>query len=200
MLALVHDLPTIWHAPTTPHVERKPLGRLLMQDVPLTRRATTMPMAIRWPTHAGPLLALPRPRRAGDARRTAPVVLARLRDLAASQTDRPLALRRTHEGDTAGVGGAVTAAHVQGLRWRSALPRRRPPPPAQPREAGRSAARAAAALRHGDVSTSAAWGLAGQWASLQAAPHHPRWITRTPDRLAVLRTPVRQRPPRHAPA
>ena len=200
ILALVHDLPTIWHAPTTTHVERKPLVRLLMKDVPLTRRATTMHMAIRWHTHAWTILEIPRPRRSGDARRTSPVVLARLRELAASHTDRQLALILNHEGDTAGVGGAVTAAKVQWLRWRYALPRLRPPPPDQAREDGRYAARAAAALRQVDVSTSAAWCIAGQLASLQAAPHHPRWITLTPERIAVLRKPVRQRQPRHAPA
>jgi hypothetical protein len=200
MLALAHDLPTIWHAPTTTHVERKHLVRFLMQDVPRTRRATTMPMAIRWHTHACTRREIPRPRRSCDTRRTSPVVLARLRELAASHTDRQLALLLHHEGYTAGLGGAFTAAKVQWLRWRYALPRLRPTPPDQPREDGRYAARAAAALLQVDVSTMADWCIAGQLESIQAAPHHPRWITLTPERLAVLRTPIRQRQPRHSPA
>ena len=200
ILALVHDLPTIWHAPTTTHVERKQLVRFLIKDVTLTRRVTTIQIAIRWHTHACTMLEIPRPRHSCDTRRTSPVVLARLRELAASHTDRQLALILNHEGYTAGLGGAFTAAKVQWLRWRYALPRLRPTPPDQPREDGRYSARAAATLLQVDVSTIADWCIAGQLESIQAAPHHPRWITLTPERIAVLRKPVRQRKPRHSPA
>jgi hypothetical protein len=46
------------------------------------------------------------------------------------------------------------------------------------------------------VGTIADWCLAGRLDCLQAAPHHPRWITLTPERIAALRKPVRQRKPR----
>ena len=199
ILALVHDLPTGWRAPTTPPVERKHLGRFLIQEVTRTRRATTIQMAIRWHIHAWTTLEIPRPLRSCDARRPSPPVRARLRELAASHTDRPRALVLHHEGYTAGLGGAFTAATVQWLRWRYALPRPRPTPPDQPREDGRYAARAAAAFRQVDVSTMADWCTAGQLESLQEAPHHPRWITLPPERIAALRTSVRQRNPRHSP-
>ena len=199
ILALVHDLPTVWHAPTTTHVERQQLVRFLIKDVPLTRRATTIQMAIRWQPHACTTLEIPRPLRSCDTRRTSPAVLARIGELATSHTDRQLALLLHHEGYTAGLGGAFTAAKVQWLRWSDALPRPRPTPPEQPREDGRYSARAAAALLQVDVSTIADWCTTGQLAYLQEAPHHPRWITLPPERIAALRQPIQQRQPRHSP-
>ena len=185
ILDLVSDLPAVWHAPTTTHIERKQLVRFLLKDVTLTRRATTIQGAIRWQTHACTPLAIPRPRRSCDVRRTSPAVLARIRELAVSHTDQQRAIVLNHEGYTSGLGGPFTAAKVQWLRWNYTLPRPQPLPPDQPRGDGRYSARAAAALLHVDVSTMAQWCNAGQLEYLQEAPHHPRWITLTPERIAA---------------
>jgi hypothetical protein len=50
-----------------------------------------------------------------------------------------------------------------------------------------------------DVSTIADWCRSGRLDAVQAAPHHPRWITLTPEIIATLRKPVRQRKPRRRP-
>jgi DNA invertase Pin-like site-specific DNA recombinase len=196
---LASDLPAVWHAPTTTHVERKQLMRFLVKDVTLTRRITTIHVAIRWQTHACTTLELPRPRRSCDVRRTSPAVLTRIQELAVSHNDQQIALVLNHEGYTSGLGGPFTAAKVQWLRWNYALPRPQPLPPDQPRGDGRYSARAAAALLNVDVSTIAQWCNMGQLEYLQEASHHPRWITLTPERIAALRKPVRQRKPRHSP-
>jgi len=199
ILALVSDLPAVWHAQTTTHVERKQLVRFLIKDVTLTRRATTIQVAIRWQTHACTTFELPRPLRSCDARRTSPAVLARIRELAASHTDHQIATVLNQDGYTAGLGGAFTGAKVQWIRWKYALPRPHPSRPDQPRGDGRYSARTAAALLNVDVSTIAEWCNAGRLESLQEAPHHPRWITLTPEHIAALRKPLRQRKPRHSP-
>jgi hypothetical protein len=61
---------------------------------------------------------------------------------------------------------------------------------------GRYSARAAAELLNVDVGTIADWALAGRLDAVQDAPHHPRWILLTPDTIAALRKPARQRKPR----
>src|SRR2546421_3173895 len=52
ILALAHDIPTVWHAPTTSHAERKQLVRYLMKDVTLTKREKDIEVRIRWQTEA----------------------------------------------------------------------------------------------------------------------------------------------------
>jgi hypothetical protein len=62
MIALVHDLPAVWHAKTTTHAERKHVVRLRIQDVMLTKFAQTVRVHVRWPTHACSTLEVPRPK------------------------------------------------------------------------------------------------------------------------------------------
>ena len=85
ILALAQDLPTVWQAPTTTHVERKQL-RCLIKDVTLTKQAGTIHVAIRWQTEACTTLEVPRPRSA-DLRRTDPTVIRRIGELAPGHTD-----------------------------------------------------------------------------------------------------------------
>ncbi|MDQ5853278.1 MAG: recombinase family protein, partial [Chloroflexota bacterium] len=77
ILALAQDVPTVWHAPTTTPAERKQLLRFLVKDVTLTKRPTTIYIAIRWQTDACTTLEIPRPQRSCDQRRTAPAVVER---------------------------------------------------------------------------------------------------------------------------
>jgi hypothetical protein len=197
LLELARELPAVWPAPTTPAAERTPRRRFVVQDVTRTRRATTMALAMRWPTQACTTRALPRPRRSCDARRTHPAVVARLRELARPQTDRHLALVRHPHGDTPGLGGPFTPSTVPWMRWQCARPRSGPAHPRahadRPRGEGRYAARVAAARLHVAVGTMADWGHAGRLASRQAAPHPPRWSTRTPEVITAWRQPVRRR-------
>src|SRR5262245_1438357 len=61
ILALAQDVPAVWAAATTSHPERKQLLRCLMKDVTLTKRATTITVAIRWQTEACTLVEIPPP-------------------------------------------------------------------------------------------------------------------------------------------
>jgi DNA invertase Pin-like site-specific DNA recombinase len=202
ILALASDLPAVWHASTTTHAERKQLLRFLVKDVTLTRRDTTIAIAIRWQTQACTTLEIPRPLRSCDARRTKPAVVDRIRVLAPSHTDRQIAILLNQDGYTAGLGGPFTASKVEWIRWKYTLPRSCPERPVahadRPRGDGRYSARAAAELLNVDVGTIADWCNAGRLEAIQEAPHHPRWITLTPAIIAALRKPVRQRWSRHA--
>jgi DNA invertase Pin-like site-specific DNA recombinase len=202
ILALARDLPAVWHAPTTTDAERTQRLRFVVKDVTLTRRETTMAIAIRWQPQAGTTLEIPRPLRSCDARRTNPAVVDRLRARAPRQTDRHLALWRNQHRDTPGLGGAFTASRVQWIHWQDALPRRCPEHPLahadRPRGAGQYSAWAAAERLNVAVGTIAAWCHAGRLAYLQEAPHHPRGITLTPEVIAAWRKPVRWRWSRYA--
>src|SRR5439155_1177598 len=61
IIALVHDLPAVWHAKTTTHAERKHVMRLLIKDVMLTKLAQAVRVDVRWHTHACSTLEVPRP-------------------------------------------------------------------------------------------------------------------------------------------
>jgi hypothetical protein len=129
ILELASDLPAVWHAPTTTAAERKPRLRFLVNDVTLTHRETTIAIAIRWQTQACTTLAIPRPLRSCDARRTNPAVVDRIRELARKHPDRHIALLLNQHGYTPGLGGLFTASKVQWLRWQYALPRSCPEHP-----------------------------------------------------------------------
>jgi len=202
ILALAQDVPAVWAAATTSHPERKQLLRCLMKDVTLTKRATTITVAIRWQTEACTLVEIPRPARSCDRRRTPLAVVARIRILAPHHTDSQIATVLNQEGLTPGLGGAFTASKVAWIRYVSAIPAGCPEAPGVcpdgQRGDGRYSARTAAQLLNVDVSTIADWCRAGQLEYVQHTPHSPRWITLTPERLAALRKPVRQRKPRRA--
>ena len=200
ILALAQDLPAVWHAAAATPATRKQLLRCLVKDVTITKRETTIHLGVRWQTDACTAVEIPRPPRSCELRRTPAAVVARIRDLAPTHSDPEIAAVLEAEGHRPGLGGVFTAAKVQWVRWRYGLPRSRPARPAarseHPRADGRYSARAAAELLNVDVGTIADWCTAGRLDCLQEAPHHPRWITLTPERIAALRKPVRQRKPR----
>src|SRR5262249_18194121 len=150
----------------TTHGERKQLLRYLVKDVALTKQETMLRIDIRWQTEACTTVEIPRPRRAPDIRRTDPVVIARIRELATTQTDRQIAARLNDDGLVAGLKGAFTASKVQWLRYKYGIPSGCPEGPlacpAGLRGDGRYSARAAAALLNVTVSTIAAWCATGQ--------------------------------------
>ena len=116
MVALAHDLPTVWHAATTTHVERQQVVRLLLKDVPLPTLATTMRIAGRWQTNACSPLEVERPQRAFDVRRTAAEVSERVRQFARDHPDLQSAERLHQEGYRSGQGGTFSASKVDWLR------------------------------------------------------------------------------------
>lgn len=203
IIALVHDLPAVWHATTTTHAERKHVLRLLIKDVMLTKFAQAVRVDVRWHTHACSTLEVPRPQPAYVVRRTAPEVIERLEQLSGEHTDSGIAECLNQEGYRSGQGGTFTASKVNWLRYAYGLQSGCPLGPAAcpsgQRGDGRYSAQAAAALLNVSVSTIADWCKAGKLDGLQVAPRGPWWVTLPPERIAALRKPRRQYKPRRKP-
>jgi hypothetical protein len=203
IIALVHDLPAVWHAKTTTHAERKHVMRLLIKDVMLTKLAQAVRVDVRWQTHACSTLEVPRPTPAYVVRRTAPEVIERLEQLSRDPTDIGIAECLNQEGYRSGQGGACTASKVNGLRYAYGLQSGCPLGPAAcpsgQRGDGRYSAQAAAALLNVSVYTIADWCKAGKLDGLQVVPRGPWWVTLPPEIIAALRKPRRQYKPRRQP-
>ena len=142
-------------------------------------------------------LEVPRPPRSCDARRTAAAVVARVRVLAPTHTDRQLAEQLNTEGWRSGRGGSCTANKVQWIRSVHEIASGCPEGPAAcargERGDGRCSARTAAKALNVDVSTIAAWCQCGRLDGIQATPHGPWWLRLTPEDSTRLRKPVRRR-------
>lgn len=196
ILALAHDVPLVWHAPTTTAAERKQLRRVLIKDVTLTKQAPTITIAVRWQTEAGTTLDLPRPKRAADAKRPSPVVVTHVRELALTQTEEQIAVQLNTEHVRSGSGATFTTSKVQWIRFVSHTKSGSPPGPAAcptgQRGDGRYRARAAAALLNVHGSPIAHRCQTGQLDGVQTAPPGPRWVRVTPEVIATLRKSVPQ--------
>jgi DNA invertase Pin-like site-specific DNA recombinase len=195
ILALVQNLPTIWQAETTTYTERKELLRLLIKDVTLSRQDTTIQIGIRWQTEALTELSIPRPKPGGQEHRTAPAVVARIRQLAPSHTDHQIAALLNQDGLTTGFGEPFTGRSVRWVRRQDGIPTGCPEAPSAcpsgQRADGRYCTRAAAELLNVSESTIILWCQSGRLDNLQAVPHGPRWIKLTPELIADLRKPTR---------
>src|SRR5205823_3584417 len=74
---LAHDLPAVFHAPSTTFTQRKQLLRWLIKDVTLSKRGSVIDVAIRWQTEALTKLAIPRYKMSWEERQTSPQVVER---------------------------------------------------------------------------------------------------------------------------
>lgn len=121
MLALAHDVPRLWRAPTTRPSQRKEILRLLIDDVTLVNadEPWSVTVTVRWKTGAATRhqarRVLPHPQT------TEPEVLARIEALYTTQTDREIAARLNAEGYRSGYGKPFTEGMVAHLRGRQAL-------------------------------------------------------------------------------
>ena len=196
ILALAQDLPRIWRATTTSQADRKQLLGYLIKDVTLCRGEEAIQVAIRWQTEACTTPEVARPRRSYEVRRTDPTVVARVRELASTQTDRDIAALLNQEGFRSGTECAFTTAKIQWVRYAYSIPSGCPDGPAACpdgyRGDGRCSARVAADLLNVNISTIAAWCRSGHLDSVQAVPHGPRWIRLTPEVIAELGRPTRR--------
>ncbi|MBU1752153.1 MAG: recombinase family protein [Chloroflexi bacterium] len=197
ILALAQDLPTIWHASTTTHAERKQLLRCLVQDVTLTQQETTCHIGIRWQTTALTALTIPRRKRAAEGKRTDPTVIQRIRELAPRHPDHQIAELLNQEQRISGTRGSFTASKVQWIRYAYDIPTGCPTRPSAcpggQRSDGRYSVPAAAELLNVTGSTIVDWCKSGRLDGLQAQPNSPWWIKLTPEIIAKLRKPERRR-------
>ena len=197
ILALAHDLPAVWQAPTTTHAERKQLLRYLIKDVTLTKQADDHPrrhpLADRGLHDPGGPPPAPVRRRAPDRPGGRSAGSASWRR--ATPTARSPRASMT-EGRAPGLKGTFTADKVQWLRYKHAIPSGCPEGPlACPtgqRGDGRCSARAAATALNVSVSTIAAWCQDGRLDGIQTVPHGPWWVRLTPAVIAALRKPARR--------
>jgi DNA invertase Pin-like site-specific DNA recombinase len=196
ILTLAQDVPLVWYAPTTTAAERKQLLRLLIKDVTLLKQPTTIAIAVRWQTEACSTLEITRPKRAADAKRTAPTVITRVRALAPTHTDEQIARCLNAEGFRSGSGGTFSTSRVEWIRYvyhiKNGCPRGPAACPTGQRGDGRYSARAAATLLNVTVYTIAQWCKAGKLEGVQTVPHGPWWVTLTPELISTLRKPVPQ--------
>src|SRR2546429_1140958 len=193
---LAHDLPAIWHAPTTTFVERKQLLRWLIKDVTLSKRGNIIDVAIRWQTEALTALSIPRYKMSWEERQTSPHVVERVREWSPTHTATQIATLLNEEGLRPGLGGSFTASKVDWIRVAYSIPLACPEGPgfcpSGQRGDGRYSALAAAELLNVNVSTIADWCNSGRLESVRAGTHGPRWITLTPESIAELRKPVQR--------
>ena len=194
--SLAHDLPAIWHASTTTFAQRKQLLRWLIKDVTLSKRGNVIDVAIRWQTEALTHLAIPRHKKSWEERQTSPQVVERVRALSPTHTNAQIAAVLNEDGERTGMGGAFTVSKIEWIRYAyhipAGCPERPKAAPTGQRGDGRYSAKAAAELLNVDVSTIAEWCKTGRLESVRSTPLGPRWITLTPESIAVLRKPIKR--------
>jgi DNA invertase Pin-like site-specific DNA recombinase len=196
ILALAQNLPAIWQADTTTYTERKQLLRFLIKDVTLSRQETTIQIGIRWQTEALTELEIPRPKPGSEQHRTNPTVVARVRELAPSHTDRQIATVLNQAGLTTGFGAPFTGRSVRWVRRQDGISTGCPEAPSAcpsgQRADGRYCTRMAAKLLNVSESTILRWCDVGRLDNVQAVPNGPRWVKLTPELITDLRKPTRR--------
>ena len=147
-------------------------------------------------TEARTSLSIPRPKKSWELRQTQSEVIACIQQWAPTHSDASIASLLNEDGYHAGGGGVFTAKKVQSLRYDYQIEAGCPQGPAAcptgQRGDGRYSARTAATLLNINVSTIAKWCETGRLECVQTAPHGPRWISLTPERIAELRKPTQQ--------
>jgi len=170
--------------------------RFLIKDVTLTRREDIIHLGVRWQTEALSERTIPRRKRVDEIWRTSKEVIARIRALAPTQTDRQIAVQLNTEGLTTGAGQNFDRVRVRRVRLKYGIPTRCPemPNPREngPRGDGRYSAKATARLLNVSIGTINHWCHTGKLESVQSIPGSPHWITLTPKIIAKLRDPVKR--------
>lgn len=193
ILALAQDLPTLWHASTTTHDQRKQLVRLLVKDVTLNRTEAGVRVGLRWQTEAVTEVEVLRRKRVYEARRTDPAVIERVRELAPAHPDDRIAAVLNEAALIPHGGTAWTGSQVRWIRHAGGIASGCPEAPRHcpsgQRGDGRYSAQKAAELLRVSASTITVWCTRGRLDGVQAKPHGPWWVHLTPEQIEALRKP-----------
>ena len=196
ILALARDFHGLWNAPTSTNAQRKQLLGLLIKDVTLQRDGSEVRALIRWQTEACTLLEIPYTKwvRGYDARRTEGTVVARVRELAETLTDRQIAKQLNKEGLGRGTEGGYTGSKIYWVRHANRISTQCPESPSRTgdgtRGDGRCSAETAAVLLEVSIATIAKWCRSGRLDGIQAVPGGPWWIKLTAECIERLRKPI----------
>ncbi|MCA1619572.1 MAG: hypothetical protein LC795_09745 [Acidobacteria bacterium] len=110
ILALAHDLPAIWHSPTTTVVERKELLRFAIQEIALQRAGSVLHVELRWLTGTSHKFEvfLPGTKFSPEADEKDSQILEMVRSLRGNHTHRQIAERLNQAGYSNKRGGSFT--------------------------------------------------------------------------------------------
>jgi DNA invertase Pin-like site-specific DNA recombinase len=196
ILSLAQDFPVIWQASTTSNAERKQLLRFLVKDITLTRREDDIHLGVRWQTGTVSERTIPRRKRVDEIWRTSDTVIARVRALSATRTDRQIAALLNQEGLSTGAGLTFDSVRVRRVRLKYGISIGCPEMPGAfpdgKRGDGRYSAQAAAELLNVCIATIGNWCRLGKLDSVQTVPYGPRWIKLSPEIIAHLRKPIKR--------
>jgi hypothetical protein len=124
VLALAEELPRLWHAPTTQARDRKRILRLLIKDIIVEKRSEPKQaiLHIRWQggTCSDVFVDLPRPR--AEAIRYPEPIVAHVRDLARTLTDRQIVAELNRLGELSATGRRHTLHTIRWIRWKHRIP------------------------------------------------------------------------------
>jgi DNA invertase Pin-like site-specific DNA recombinase len=123
ILALVHDLPRLWHAPTTQAKDRKRMLRLLIRDITVEKLPATRQLVlhIRWQGDTSTDTVVSLPKLAADAMRYPEAIIVQVRDLSQHLSDPQIVVRLNHEGLRSPSGRSFTLAMIKWIRYRYGL-------------------------------------------------------------------------------
>jgi len=124
VLALAEDLPRLWYAPTTQARDRKRMLRLLIKDITVEKRSEPKQaiLHIRWQGGACSDVHVDLPRPRAEAIRYPEPIVARVRDLARTLTDRQIVAELNRLGELSATGRRHTMHTIKWIRWKHRIP------------------------------------------------------------------------------
>jgi DNA invertase Pin-like site-specific DNA recombinase len=120
VLALAQDLPRVWHAPTTQARDRKRMLRLLIKDITVEKRSEPKQaiLHIRWHGGACSDVAVDLPLPRAEAIRYPEQIVARVRELARTLTDREIVAELNRLKELSATGRPHTLQTIRWIRWK----------------------------------------------------------------------------------
>lgn len=199
ILELARDLPSIWHAPSTRHEDRKEILGLLVKQLALVPidvpRAMTR-VRLLWHTGATTEIEVVRPFRM-ESVRTPPDMLAQIRELLPDHTDAQIAAILDEQGLRSGRGRRITGTTIMSARHNHGIMRqdkdKRAAGRAEPRADGRYSVVGLARLAGVHISTVRYWRKKGWITGIQDLERGAWWFEVTPAMLETLKQPYRRK-------